>query len=86
MDSLAERHLQRPTLTYVEVCGKGVNQLCFDEVAIDRATEYAAEDAEVTFELHRAMRDRVRERTDGDCANGDAWPSDQPCESPESSQ
>ncbi|MGZ9032191.1 MAG: DNA polymerase I, partial [Burkholderiaceae bacterium] len=59
MDSLAERHLQRRTLTYVEVCGKGANQLCFDEVAIERATEYAAEDADVTFALHRAMWPRI---------------------------
>ncbi|MGH6623505.1 MAG: DNA polymerase I [Burkholderiaceae bacterium] len=55
MDSLAERHLGRRTLTFAEVCGKGVNQLCFDEVALDRATEYAAEDAEVTLALHRAL-------------------------------
>ena len=55
MDSLAERHLGRKTLTYAEVCGKGVNQLCFDEVAIDRATDYAAEDAEVTLALHRQL-------------------------------
>ena len=59
MDSLAERHLQRRTLTYVEVCGKGANQLRFDEVALDRATEYAAEDAEVAFELHRALWPRI---------------------------
>ena len=55
MDSLAERHLGRKTLTYAEVCGKGANQLCFDEVAIDRATDYAAEDAEVTLALHRQL-------------------------------
>jgi DNA polymerase-1 len=59
MDSLAERHLQRRTLTYAEVCGKGAGQLRFDEVALDRATEYAAEDAEVTFELHRALWPRI---------------------------
>jgi DNA polymerase-1 len=59
MDSLAERHLQRRTLTYVEVCGKGANQLCFDEVAVERATEYAAEDAEVTLALHRALWPRI---------------------------
>jgi DNA polymerase-1 len=59
MDSLAERHLQRRTLTYVEVCGKGANQLCFDEVAIERATEYAAEDAEVTFALHRVLWPKI---------------------------
>ncbi len=59
MDSLAERHLGRRTLTYVEVCGKGANQICFDEVAIDRATAYAAEDAEVTYALHRALWPRI---------------------------
>jgi DNA polymerase-1 len=55
MDSLAERHLGRKTITFTEVCGKGANQLRFDEVALDRATEYAAEDAEVTLALHRAL-------------------------------
>jgi len=64
MDSLAERHLGRKTLTYTEVCGKGANQLCFDEVAIDRATEYAAEDAEVTLELHTVMWPQI-EKNDG---------------------
>ena len=59
MDSLAERHLGRKTLTYVEVCGKGVNQLCFDEVAVDRATEYAGEDAEVKLALHEALWPRI---------------------------
>jgi DNA polymerase-1 len=55
MDSLAERHLGRRTITFAEVCGKGANQLRFDEVALDRATEYAAEDAEVTLALHHAL-------------------------------
>ena len=59
IDSLAERHLGRKTLTYVEVCGKGVNQLCFDEVAVDRATEYAGEDAEVKLALHEALWPRI---------------------------
>jgi DNA polymerase-1 len=61
MDSLAERHLGRRTLTYVEVCGKGANQICFDEVAIDRATAYAAEDAEVTYALHRTLWPRIEQ-------------------------
>ena len=51
--------LGRKTLTYVEVCGKGVNQLCFDEVAIDRATDYAGEDAEVTLALHEVFWPRI---------------------------
>ncbi|MBC8119067.1 MAG: DNA polymerase I [Burkholderiaceae bacterium] len=59
IDSLAERHLGRKTLTYVEVCGKGVNQLCFDEVAVDRATEYSGEDAEVKLALHEALWPRI---------------------------
>ena len=55
MDSLALRHLNRKTITYNEVCGKGASQIGFDEVDIERATAYAAEDAEVTFQLHQAM-------------------------------
>jgi DNA polymerase-1 len=63
MDSLAERHLGRKTVLYAEVCGKGANQIGFDEVALDRATEYAAEDAEVTFALHRALWPRIEDDT-----------------------
>jgi DNA polymerase-1 len=55
MDSLAERHLGRRTITYEEVCGKGASQIRFDDVALDRATAYAAEDAEVTLALHHAL-------------------------------
>jgi DNA polymerase-1 len=61
MDSLAERHLGRRTITFEQVCGKGANQIGFDEVALDRATDYAAEDAEVTFALHRALWPRIEE-------------------------
>ncbi|WP_332675718.1 DNA polymerase I [Aromatoleum sp.] len=55
MDSLAKRHLGLDTIPYVAVCGKGVGQICFDQVAIDRATEYAAEDADITLRLHRNL-------------------------------
>jgi DNA polymerase-1 len=55
MDSLALRHLNRKTITFEEVCGKGAGQICFDEVPIERATDYAAEDADVTLQLHQAM-------------------------------
>jgi DNA polymerase-1 len=61
MDSLALRHLNRKTISYEEVCGKGASQICFDEVAIERATEYAAEDADVTLQLHQAMWPSVAE-------------------------
>jgi DNA polymerase I len=61
MDSLAERHLGRRTVTYAEVCGKGAAQIGFDQVALDRATDYAAEDAEVTYALHRALWPRIED-------------------------
>ncbi|QAU35734.1 DNA polymerase I [Janthinobacterium sp. 17J80-10] len=59
MDSLALRHLNRKTITFEEVCGKGVSQLCFDEVELGRATEYAAEDADVTLQLHQSLWPRI---------------------------
>ena len=59
MDALAERHLGRTTVKFEEVCGKGVHQIGFDQVAIDQATEYAAEDAEVTMHLHRMLWPQV---------------------------
>src|SRR3569623_819105 len=59
MDSLALRHLERKTITYQEVCGKGASQIGFDEVTLDRATEYAAEDADVTLQLHQAKWPRI---------------------------
>ena len=59
MDSLAERHLGRKTIKFEEVCGRGANQIGFDQVAIDRATEYAAEDADVTMHLHRTLWPQV---------------------------
>ena len=59
MDALAERHLGRRTITYEEVAGKGAKQIGFEQVAIDRATEYAAEDAEVTMQLHATLYPQV---------------------------
>jgi len=61
MDSLALRHLNRKTIPYADVCGKGASQICFDEVSIERATEYAAEDADITLQLHEAMWPQVTE-------------------------
>jgi DNA polymerase-1 len=55
MDSLALRHLNHKTISFFDVCGKGASQICFDQVEIERATEYAAEDADITLQLHQAM-------------------------------
>jgi len=59
MDSLALRHLNRTTISYTDVCGKGASQIGFEQVEIGRATEYAAEDADVTLALHQAMWPQV---------------------------
>ncbi|RDK00150.1 DNA polymerase I [Paraburkholderia lacunae] len=59
MDSLALRHLGVKTIKYEEVAGKGAQQIGFDEVALDKAAEYAAEDADITLRLHRALYPQV---------------------------
>ena len=50
----------RKTISYQEVCGKGASQIGFDEVAVERATEYAAEDADITLQLHQALWPRIK--------------------------
>jgi DNA polymerase-1 len=55
MDSLALRHLNHTTIPFVDVCGKGASMITFDQVEIGRATEYAAEDADITLRLHQKM-------------------------------
>jgi len=55
MDSLAMRHLGVKTITFAEVAGKGAGQIGFDQVSIELATEYSAEDADITLQLHQAM-------------------------------
>ncbi len=55
LESLAARHLGRSTISYEQVCGKGAKQIGFADVAIERATEYAAEDADVTLAVHGVL-------------------------------
>ncbi|PZO70986.1 MAG: DNA polymerase I [Pelagerythrobacter marensis] len=59
MDELSERHLGHTTLTFKDICGSGRKAIPFGEVPLDRATEYAAEDAEVTWRLHRILAPRL---------------------------
>ncbi|KMY85116.1 DNA polymerase I [Candidatus Paraburkholderia calva] len=59
MDNLALRHLGVKTIKYEDVAGKGVSQIGFDEVAVDKASAYAAEDADITLRLHRALYPQV---------------------------
>lgn len=59
MDELSDRHLGHTPLSFKEVCGTGKKAIPFGEVALDRATQYAAEDADVTWRLHRQMKPRL---------------------------
>src|ERR1700753_3471363 len=56
LDALAERWLGHATLSYGELTGSGKNKLSFDQVAIDRATAYSAEDADVILRLWRLLK------------------------------
>jgi DNA polymerase-1 len=52
LDSVASKYLNVTTIKYEDVAGKGAKQLCFDEIDIDVAAPYAAEDADITLRLH----------------------------------
>lgn len=59
MDSLAKRYLGYDTIKYEDVAGKGAKQIPFAHVAIDDATRYAAEDADITLRLHRVLSPKL---------------------------
>ena len=59
LDSLASRHLRLDTISYDEVTGKGANRIPFEQVSVDRATEYSAEDADVTLQLHQVLYPQI---------------------------
>ncbi len=55
MDTLAKRYLQYQPVTFEEIAGKGVKQLTFNQIPLEQAAFYAAEDADVTLQLHLAL-------------------------------
>ena len=59
MDSLAKRHLGYQTIRYEDVAGKGAKAIPFPQVALDDATRYAAEDADITLRLHRVLAPKL---------------------------
>ncbi|MEK6708047.1 MAG: DNA polymerase I [Pseudomonadota bacterium] len=59
MDNLALRHLGIKTISYDEVTGKGASRIGFDQVEIERATQYAAEDADITLQLHQHLHPQI---------------------------
>ncbi len=64
MDSLSERLLGHKPIGYEEICGKGASQIGFDQIELDCATRYAAEDADVTLQLHENMWSRIEKNED----------------------
>lgn len=61
MDELANLHLGHTTIKFSDVCGKGKNQITFDRVPLDVATDYAAEDADITLRLQNILKPRLVE-------------------------
>ena len=59
LDTLAEIHLNHKTISYKEIVGSGKNKINFSEVPIDQATEYAAEDADITLRLYTLLKSRL---------------------------
>ena len=61
MDELSQRHLGHTPIAFKDVCGTGKKAISFAEVPLDRATAYAAEDADVTLRLHSMLKPRLAE-------------------------
>ncbi|MBU1190305.1 MAG: DNA polymerase I [Gammaproteobacteria bacterium] len=61
MDSLAQKYLNHTTITFEDIAGKGVKQLSFNQVPIEQAGTYAAEDADITLRLHETLWPRLQQ-------------------------
>lgn len=59
MDTLANTHLQHKTIAFEEIAGKGARQLTFNQIELDQAAPYAAEDADITLRLHQVLWPRL---------------------------
>ena len=62
MDSLAEKYLDEITTKFTDIAGKGVGQLTFNQVALEHAAPYAAEDADITLRLHEVLWPQLEEQ------------------------
>ena len=62
MDSLSDRWLKHQTITFEAIAGKGKNQLTFNQIALEEAGRYAAEDADVTLQLHLKMWPKLQKQ------------------------
>ena len=63
LESLAERHLGRKGLSYEDLCGKGVHQISFAQVDVDKAAEYSGEDSEMTLQVHQTLWPQLEAET-----------------------
>ncbi|NIF19149.1 DNA polymerase I [Pantoea sp. Cy-639] len=59
MDSLAQKYLDHATIAFEDIAGKGAKQLTFNQIPLDKAGPYAAEDADITLRLHHALQARL---------------------------
>ncbi|OFQ20460.1 MULTISPECIES: DNA polymerase I [Haemophilus] len=59
MDDLAKRYLGHQTISFEEIAGKGKNQLTFNQIPLEQAAEYAAEDADVTMKLQQVLWEKL---------------------------
>lgn len=59
MDSLAQKYLDHTTIAFEDIAGKGAKQLTFNQIHLDKAGPYAAEDADITLRLHQALQARL---------------------------
>jgi len=62
MDSLAERWLSHKTIQFEDIAGKGAKQLSFNQIPLEQAGPYAAEDADITLRLHQTLWPRLEEQ------------------------
>lgn len=59
MDSLAQKYLDHTTVSFQDIAGKGAKQLTFDQIALEQAGPYAAEDADITLRLHQTLFEKL---------------------------
>jgi DNA polymerase-1 len=64
MDSLAETYLGKTTIHFEDIAGKGAKQITFNQIPLDKAAPYAAEDADITLQLHKVLWQKLSEEKD----------------------
>lgn len=64
MDSLSETYLGQSTIHFEDIAGKGVKQITFNQIPLDKAAPYAAEDADITLRLHKVIWQKLSEEKD----------------------